>query len=164
LAENSPTTMTSSPSSRPAGSRYCFTRNIMTIETRPRNRVTPAAVDHDAVVGESGEALVAVEVVIPATFVSAGWGTPTACARHGEPAAETRKVRFVNRTSRWALLGVHVGLVLLVVAGRAGWVTIAGGAATDDGLAVRFGKAHETFAAQAAAAQRAAAQHYAAQR
>jgi hypothetical protein len=168
-----------------------------------------------------------VEVLIPANFVSAGWGTPTVCARHGESAVEQRKTQFTSRRSGWlflmgaivyyatrktvtapawpfcaqctrehstktaagaasfivgiliwvgstqllptdvAAIGALVGIALFIggaiVIGRGGRPTIAGGAVTADGHAVRFAKAHEAFAIQAAAAQQAAAQHYAAQ-
>jgi hypothetical protein len=173
---------------------------------------------------------VSVEVFVPANFVSAGWGTPTVCARHGEPAVETRRIRFVSRTSPWLVLlgviiyfivsaatrktvwapawpycnrckkegttktaagwggfllglliwmgstqlpqdvapiGTLIGIALfiggLIAVGRGSQMAIAGGVVTDDGLAVRFARAHEAFASQAAAAQQAAAQHYAAQ-
>ena len=38
--------------------------------------------------------MVAVEVRIPADYVSTGWGTPTVCARHGEPAVAHKRVKF----------------------------------------------------------------------
>jgi hypothetical protein len=52
----------------------------------------------------SGEAPLSVEVLVPANFVSAGWGTPTVCARHGEPAVETKKTQFTSQRSRWLFL------------------------------------------------------------
>jgi hypothetical protein len=174
---------------------------------------------------------VSVEVFVPANFVAAGWGTPTVCARHGEPAVVSKRIRFVSHTSAWLILlgvliyfvvvaatrksvwspawpfctrcekerttklaagwgsllagaalwvastqllprgaapiGALIGLVLFVggamVAGRGGRYAIAGGVVTDDGRAVRFPRAHETFATQATTAQQAAAHHYAAQ-
>lgn len=171
-----------------------------------------------------------VEVFVPANFVSADWGTPTVCARHGEPAAERRRTRFASHTSRWlyllgvvvyfiavaasskvvwapawpfcarcekehasktaagwgggvlgvliwvfsrslphdvapvgAIIGVLLFIAGVIVAGRGGRLAITGGVVTDDGQAVRFARAHETFASQAAAAQQAAMQHFATQ-
>jgi len=173
---------------------------------------------------------VSLEVSIPANFVSAGWGTPTVCARHGEPAVERTRIRFASHTSGWLILlgvivyfivlaatrktvgspgwpfcmrckkeettktfagwgslivglliwvssvqllgkaapvGAIIGFVLLVggfiTIGRGTLPTIAGGVVTDDGLAVRFARAHERFANQAALAAQAAAQHAAMQ-
>ncbi|MEV6852088.1 hypothetical protein AB0M88_52930, partial [Actinoplanes sp. NPDC051411] len=45
-----------------------------------------------------------VEVLVPANFVSAGWGTPTVCARHGEPAVERKRTQFTSRRSGWLFL------------------------------------------------------------
>ncbi len=60
--------------------------------------------------------MVSVEVYVPANFVAAGWGIPTVCARHGEPAVERTKVRFVSHTSRWLILiGVIVYVVVMAV-------------------------------------------------
>ena len=57
-----------------------------------------------------------VEVFVPANFVSAGWGTPTVCARHGEPAVETKRIQFVSRTSPWLFLA---GLIIYFIVAAA---------------------------------------------
>jgi hypothetical protein len=59
-------------------------------------------------------------------------------------------------------------LIVMILAGyivalRAGWSSMAGGAAISNGQEVEFTRAHETFVAEAVAAQQSAAQYYAAQ-
>lgn len=63
-----------------------------------------------------------VDVSVPANFVSAGWGTPSVCARHGEPAVVTSKTRFVSRTSSWlVLLGVIIYFVVMAATRKTVW-------------------------------------------
>lgn len=62
-----------------------------------------------------------VEVRIPAAYISTGWGTPTVCARHGEPAVAGKRAQFVSRIAPGAylllLLGVIGVIVVAVIAG-----------------------------------------------
>ncbi|MGX6602375.1 hypothetical protein ACWKSP_09610 [Micromonosporaceae bacterium Da 78-11] len=55
-------------------------------------------------------------VVIPAHFVSAGWHTPTVCARHGETAVEQRRVTFRSLVPGWIALFILIPLLIVVVA------------------------------------------------
>ena len=55
-------------------------------------------------------------VVMPANFVSAGWGTPTVCARHGEPATEHRKVSFRSLVPGWVYLFLVFSPLIAVLA------------------------------------------------
>lgn len=57
----------------------------------------------------------AVQVRIPASYVSSGWGTPTVCARHGEPAVTHERTRFVSRLAPYSYLLLLLGLVGLVI-------------------------------------------------
>ncbi|WP_030440610.1 hypothetical protein [Actinoplanes subtropicus] len=61
------------------------------------------------------EVTVAVEVRIPAQFVATGWGTPTVCARHGEPAVEQKRVTFISRNPGWSYLLLLAALLVFVI-------------------------------------------------
>ncbi|MBU2666964.1 hypothetical protein KOI35_25975 [Actinoplanes bogorensis] len=59
---------------------------------------------------------------IPANFVSSGWGIPTVCAKHGEPAvpaASQKKVQFISKPPAWSyaliLLGALPFLIVVLV-------------------------------------------------
>src|SRR3954468_12509908 len=58
---------------------------------------------------------VAVDVRIPAQFVATGWGTPTVCTRHGEPAVEQKRVTFISRNPGWSYLLLLVGVIVFVI-------------------------------------------------
>jgi hypothetical protein len=55
-------------------------------------------------------------VVVPASFVSADWHTPTVCARHDEPAAGHRRVKFRSLVPGWTFLFLPLPLLLVIVA------------------------------------------------
>jgi hypothetical protein len=79
----------------------------------PESCSAPLGANHGTVVGGSREAVVSVKVDVPAIFVATGSETPTVCVRHGEPAVERMKIRFISHTSGWLiLLGVIVYLVV----------------------------------------------------
>ena len=61
----------------------------------------------------------AVEVRIPAQFVATGWGTPTVCTRHGEPAVEQKRVNFVSRTPGWSYVLLLAGVIVFVIVAAA---------------------------------------------
>lgn len=61
----------------------------------------------------------AVEVRIPAQFVATGWGTPTVCTRHGEPAAERRRVTFVSRNPGWSYVLLLAGVIVFIIVASA---------------------------------------------
>jgi hypothetical protein len=63
--------------------------------------------------------VVAVEVRIPARFVATGWGTPTVCTRHGEPAVEQKPVRFISRNPGWSYLLLLAGVIVFVIVASA---------------------------------------------
>ena len=69
--------------------------------------------------------MVAVEVRIPAQFVATGWGTPTVCTRHGEPAVERKRVNFVSRTPGWAYVLLLVGVIVFIIVASAIRKTVA---------------------------------------
>jgi hypothetical protein len=52
---------------------------------------------------------------IPATWVAAGYGTPTVCARHGEPAQPRAKVRFISRPPAWSYILIIIGAVIFLI-------------------------------------------------
>ncbi|SNY40468.1 hypothetical protein [Paractinoplanes atraurantiacus] len=56
-----------------------------------------------------------VQVHIPAQFVATGWGTPTVCARHGQPAVEHKKTRFISRVQGWAYLLLLAGALPFLI-------------------------------------------------
>ena len=61
----------------------------------------------------------AVEVRIPAQFVATGWGTPTVCTRHGEPAVEQKRVNFISRTPGWTYVLLLAGVIVFVIVAAA---------------------------------------------
>ena len=61
----------------------------------------------------------AVEVRIPAQFVATGWGTPTVCTRHGEPAVEQKRVNFISRTPGWSYFLLLAGVIVFVIVASA---------------------------------------------
>jgi hypothetical protein len=63
--------------------------------------------------------VVAVEVRIPAQFVASGWGTPTVCTRHGEPAVEQKRVAFISRNPGWSYLLLLAGVIVFVIVASA---------------------------------------------
>jgi hypothetical protein len=63
--------------------------------------------------------VVAVEVRIPAQFVATGWGTPTVCTRHGEPAVEQKRVTFISRNPGWSYLLLLAGVIVFVIVASA---------------------------------------------
>ncbi|XVU21963.1 hypothetical protein ACQPZJ_32465 [Actinoplanes sp. CA-054009] len=56
-----------------------------------------------------------VQVHIPAQFVTTGWGIPTVCARHGQPAVEHKKTRFISRIQGWAYLLLLAGALPFLI-------------------------------------------------
>jgi len=69
--------------------------------------------------------VVAVEVRIPAQFVATGWGTPTVCTRHGEPAVEQRRVTFISRNPGWSYLLLLAGVIVFIIVASAIRKTVA---------------------------------------
>jgi hypothetical protein len=63
--------------------------------------------------------VVAVEVRVPAQFVATGWGTPTVCTRHGEPAVEQKRVTFISRNPGWSYILLLVGVIVFVIVAAA---------------------------------------------
>lgn len=61
----------------------------------------------------------AVEVSIPANFVQTGWGTPSVCSRHGEPAVQTTKLRFISKPPPWAYILILAGVIVFVIVAAA---------------------------------------------
>ncbi|MGX6607308.1 hypothetical protein ACWKSP_35055 [Micromonosporaceae bacterium Da 78-11] len=59
-----------------------------------------------------------VQLFVPANFVSAGWGTPTVCARHGEPAVVRERIRLVSPVSGWLFLLSPLIYYIVVAATR----------------------------------------------
>ncbi len=73
--------------------------------------------DYVAVHVRIGEVLqVSVEVRIPSTFVSTNWGTPTVCARHGEPTAESKQMQFSSPPPGWTYALLLLGVLPFVIA------------------------------------------------
>jgi hypothetical protein len=68
---------------------------------------------------------VAVDVRIPAQFVATGWGTPTVCTRHGEPAVEQKRVTFISRNPGWSYLLLLAGVIVFVIVASAIRKTVA---------------------------------------
>ncbi|MEV4351141.1 hypothetical protein AB0J83_42330 [Actinoplanes sp. NPDC049596] len=56
-----------------------------------------------------------VQVHIPASYITSGWGTPSVCARHGEPAVEHKKTRFISRVQGWAYLLLLAGALPFLI-------------------------------------------------
>ena len=61
----------------------------------------------------------AVEVRIPAQFVATGWGIPTVCARHGEPAVVRKRAAFISRNPGWSYALVLAGVIVFVMVAAA---------------------------------------------
>lgn len=57
----------------------------------------------------------AVGVRIPAAYVSTGWGTPTVCAPHGEPAVAHKPARFVSAIPGWSYVTILAGVIVFAI-------------------------------------------------
>jgi hypothetical protein len=55
------------------------------------------------------------QFAIPATWVAAGYGIPTVCARHGAPAQPRAKVRFISRPPTWSYILIIAGAVIFLI-------------------------------------------------
>ena len=56
-------------------------------------------------------------VVMPANFVSTGWGTPTVCARHGETGTEHRRIVFRSLVPGWVYLFLLFSPLVAIIVG-----------------------------------------------
>ncbi|XVV08696.1 hypothetical protein ACQP2X_28045 [Actinoplanes sp. CA-131856] len=56
-----------------------------------------------------------VPVNVPSPFVSSGWGTPTVCSRHGQPAVEHKRTRFISRVPSWGYVLLLAGAIPFVI-------------------------------------------------
>ncbi|GIE99675.1 hypothetical protein [Paractinoplanes rishiriensis] len=54
-------------------------------------------------------------VIVPAPFVATGWGIPTVCVRHGEPAAAQPPVTFRTLVPGGTVLMVIAPLIMMIV-------------------------------------------------
>ncbi len=52
---------------------------------------------------------------LPANWVAAGYGVPDVCARHGEPAQERKRVRFVSKPPQWAYVLILLGAIVYLI-------------------------------------------------
>jgi hypothetical protein len=52
---------------------------------------------------------------LPASWLDAGYGIPTCCARHGNPATTARKVQFISRPPVWAYLLLIAGVLPFLI-------------------------------------------------
>src|SRR5439155_4000528 len=62
---------------------------------------------------------VPVNTQIPANWVAAGHGVPDVCSRHGEPAVDRRRVRFISRPPQWAYILIIFGAIVFVIVAAA---------------------------------------------
>jgi hypothetical protein len=53
---------------------------------------------------------------IPSAWVSAGYGVPDVCARHGEPSIERRPVKIRSSAPAWTYILILFGLVAFFIA------------------------------------------------
>ena len=60
-----------------------------------------------------------VNTQIPANWVAAGHGVPDVCSRHGEPAVDRRRVRFISRPPQWAYILIIFGAIVFVIVAAA---------------------------------------------
>src|SRR2546421_475849 len=56
---------------------------------------------------------------IPANWVAAGHGVPDVCSRHGEPAQDRKRVRFISKPPQWSYVLIVVGLIVFVIVAAA---------------------------------------------
>ncbi len=54
-------------------------------------------------------------VQLPASWLDAGYGIPSCCVRHGNPAATARKVQFISRPPAWAYLLLIAGVLPFLI-------------------------------------------------
>src|SRR2546423_3176717 len=55
------------------------------------------------------------DVQIPANWVGAGYGVPTVCSRHGEPAERMRRIRLISRPPQWSYVLLVVGALPFLI-------------------------------------------------
>jgi hypothetical protein len=54
-------------------------------------------------------------IAIPSTLVQNGTGIPAVCAKHGEPAAVHKPVRFLSKAPGWSYLLILIGVLPFVI-------------------------------------------------
>jgi hypothetical protein len=62
---------------------------------------------------------VPVNAQIPANWVAAGYGVPDVCSRHGEPALDRKRVRFISRPPQWSYVLIVFGALIFVIVAAA---------------------------------------------
>jgi len=59
--------------------------------------------------------MTALPVQLPVSWVDSGYGIPSCCVLHGNPAATTKKVQFISRPPAWSYLLIVAGVLLFVI-------------------------------------------------